>query len=86
MRCHSRPCAICPNAQELWPKADSILRRCCLGAQIVQWAPQNDLLGSGHVKAFLTHGGINGLYEVRYPHGNSIRHSAGQGAHKACHL
>ncbi len=32
--------------------------------QIVHWAPQNDLLGSGHVKAFLTHGGINGLYEV----------------------
>lgn len=32
--------------------------------QVVQWAPQNDLLGSGHVKAFLTHGGINGLYEV----------------------
>ena len=32
--------------------------------QVVQWAPQNDLLGSGRVRAFLTHGGINGLYEV----------------------
>ena len=34
--------------------------------QVVQWAPQNDLLGSGRVRAFLTHGGINGLYEVLY--------------------
>jgi hypothetical protein len=32
--------------------------------KVVQWAPQNDLLGSGHIGAFLTHGGINGLYEV----------------------
>lgn len=32
--------------------------------KVVQWAPQNGLLGSGHVRAFLTHGGINGLYEV----------------------
>ena len=32
--------------------------------KVVQWAPQNDLLGSGHLRAFLTHGGINGLYEV----------------------
>ncbi|CAK0754688.1 hypothetical protein CVIRNUC_002317 [Coccomyxa viridis] len=34
--------------------------------KVVQWAPQNDLLGSGRVRAFLTHGGINGLYEAAF--------------------
>ncbi len=34
-------------------------------AQVVQWAPQNDVLGHSKMRAFLTHGGVNGLYEVR---------------------
>ena len=33
--------------------------------QVVQWAPQNDVLGHPKTRAFLTHGGVNGLYEVR---------------------
>lgn len=33
-------------------------------SQIVRWAPQNDILGHPRTFAFLTHGGINGLYEV----------------------
>ncbi len=40
-----------------------------LGAdQVVQWAPQNDILGHGKTRAFLTHGGVNGLYEVHTTH------------------
>lgn len=40
-----------------------------LGAdQVVQWAPQNDLLGHAKTRAFLTHGGVNGLYEVQTMH------------------
>ena len=31
---------------------------------MVEWTPQNDLLGDGRVKAFVTHGGLNSIYEV----------------------
>ncbi|KAF5926793.1 hypothetical protein HPG69_001423 [Diceros bicornis minor] len=39
-----------------------------LGAntQLYDWIPQNDLLGHPKTKAFLTHGGINGIYEAIY--------------------
>lgn len=36
-------------------------------AQVVEWTPQNDLLGDGRVRAFVTHGGLNSIYEAR-PH------------------
>ncbi|BDA41086.1 UDP-glucuronosyltransferase 2B20 [Coccomyxa sp. Obi] len=39
--------------------------------KVVQWAPQNDLLGHAKTRAFLTHGGVNGLYEAAY-HGVPI--------------
>ena len=32
--------------------------------QVVEWTPQNDLLGDSRVKAFVTHGGLNSIYEV----------------------
>ena len=40
--------------------------------KIVNWAPQNDLLGHPNVKVFFTQGGTNSYNEVRLP----ILHSA----------
>uniref|UniRef100_U3KM06 UDP-glucuronosyltransferase n=1 Tax=Oryctolagus cuniculus TaxID=9986 RepID=U3KM06_RABIT len=39
-----------------------------LGAntRIYDWIPQNDLLGHPKTKAFITHGGMNGIYEAIY--------------------
>ncbi|KAB5522322.1 hypothetical protein PHYPO_G00158240 [Pangasianodon hypophthalmus] len=34
--------------------------------RIYEWIPQNDLLGHPKTKAFITHGGINGIYEAIY--------------------
>ncbi|XP_026236438.1 UDP-glucuronosyltransferase 2B15-like isoform X2 [Urocitellus parryii] len=34
--------------------------------QIYEWIPQNDLLGHPKTKAFITHGGANGIYEAIY--------------------
>ncbi|XP_004477626.1 UDP-glucuronosyltransferase 2A3 [Dasypus novemcinctus] len=34
--------------------------------RLYEWIPQNDLLGHPKTKAFVTHGGMNGLYEAIY--------------------
>ncbi|XP_059578160.1 UDP-glucuronosyltransferase 2A2 isoform X4 [Alligator mississippiensis] len=34
--------------------------------RIYDWIPQNDLLGHAKTKAFITHGGTNGIYEAIY--------------------
>ncbi|XP_051545469.1 UDP-glucuronosyltransferase 2A2-like isoform X1 [Myxocyprinus asiaticus] len=34
--------------------------------KLYDWIPQNDLLGHPKMKAFITHGGTNGLYEAIY--------------------
>lgn len=33
---------------------------------VVDWLPQNDLLGHSKTRAFVTHGGTNGIYEAIY--------------------
>nr|XP_019963667.1 PREDICTED: UDP-glucuronosyltransferase 2B20-like isoform X2 [Paralichthys olivaceus] len=33
---------------------------------LVEWLPQNDLLGHAKTKVFVTHGGTNGIYEAIY--------------------
>uniref|UniRef100_A0A3Q1FY84 UDP-glucuronosyltransferase n=1 Tax=Acanthochromis polyacanthus TaxID=80966 RepID=A0A3Q1FY84_9TELE len=33
---------------------------------LVEWLPQNDILGHPKTKVFITHGGTNGLYEAIY--------------------
>ena len=35
-------------------------------ARVIHFAPQNDLLGSGCVRAFVTQGGSNSYLEVRH--------------------
>uniref|UniRef100_A0A2K6QT33 UDP-glucuronosyltransferase n=1 Tax=Rhinopithecus roxellana TaxID=61622 RepID=A0A2K6QT33_RHIRO len=37
-----------------------------LNTRLYKWIPQNDLLGHPKTRAFLTHGGANGIYEAIY--------------------
>ena len=39
--------------------------------KLLDWAPQNDILGHPAVEAFVTHAGSNGLYEAAY-HGKPV--------------
>uniref|UniRef100_F6W899 2-hydroxyacylsphingosine 1-beta-galactosyltransferase n=2 Tax=Xenopus tropicalis TaxID=8364 RepID=F6W899_XENTR len=34
--------------------------------KLIEWIPQNDLLGHPKIKTFLSHGGLNGIFEAMY--------------------
>ncbi|XP_062898307.1 2-hydroxyacylsphingosine 1-beta-galactosyltransferase isoform X2 [Mobula hypostoma] len=34
--------------------------------RLVEWVPQNDLLGHPNIRGFLSHGGLNGIFEAMY--------------------
>ena len=40
-----------------------------LRVQIVAWMPQNDILAHPHLRAFLSHVGLNSMYEVCHRQG-----------------
>ena len=44
----------------------------CCCAQVLTWVPQNDILAHPNLKAFLSHVGINSMYEVRAKDGSEI--------------
>jgi hypothetical protein len=86
---HIQPC---PDKRLCWfacygMRASHCKRECVGALQIVHWAPQNDVLGHPKTRAFLTHGGINGLYEV-LPHTCrpyvNLHKSCGDRRNRAC--
>lgn len=53
-------------AKVIWKHKGSGPAQMGKNIKIVEWMPQNDLLGHPKVKAFVTHGGLNSIYESCY--------------------
>ncbi|KAJ8372973.1 hypothetical protein AAFF_G00272540 [Aldrovandia affinis] len=52
--------------QVLWRYGGEKPKTLASNTRIYDWIPQNDLLGHPKTKAFITHGGTNGIYEAIY--------------------
>nr|XP_033793661.1 2-hydroxyacylsphingosine 1-beta-galactosyltransferase isoform X2 [Geotrypetes seraphini] len=52
--------------QVLWRFSGSRPKNLGNNTKLVEWLPQNDLLGHPHIKAFLSHGGLNSIFEAIY--------------------
>lgn len=50
----------------LWRYSGETPETLAPNTRVYDWIPQNDLLGHKKTKAFITHGGTNGLYEAIY--------------------
>ncbi|XP_075993449.1 UDP-glucuronosyltransferase 2C1-like [Genypterus blacodes] len=50
----------------LWRYSGQTPKTLASNTKLFDWIPQNDLLGHPKTKAFVTHGGTNGLYEAVY--------------------
>ncbi|XP_069790299.1 UDP-glucuronosyltransferase 1A1-like [Narcine bancroftii] len=48
----------------LWRYTGKIPTALAPNTKLVKWLPQNDLLGHPKTRAFITHGGTNGIYEA----------------------
>ncbi|XP_069746449.1 UDP-glucuronosyltransferase 2A1-like isoform X3 [Narcine bancroftii] len=60
-----------PLPQVLWRYAGEAPKTLASNTKLYNWLPQNDLLGHPKTRAFITHGGTNGIYEAIY-HGVPI--------------
>ncbi|KAG8454043.1 hypothetical protein GDO86_000614 [Hymenochirus boettgeri] len=52
--------------QVIWRFSGSKPRNLGNNTKLVEWLPQNDLLGHPKIKTFLSHGGLNGIFEAMY--------------------
>ncbi|TSL28233.1 UDP-glucuronosyltransferase 2A1 [Bagarius yarrelli] len=50
----------------LWRYTGEKPKTLAANTRLYDWIPQNDLLGHSKTKAFITHGGTNGIYEAIY--------------------
>ncbi|XP_063345277.1 UDP-glucuronosyltransferase 2A2-like isoform X2 [Pelmatolapia mariae] len=66
---HCRPAK--PLPEVLWRYRGEKPESLGANTKIYDWIPQNDLLGHPKARAFITHGGTNGIYEAIY-HGVPI--------------
>ncbi|XP_071402356.1 UDP-glucuronosyltransferase 2A1-like isoform X3 [Centroberyx affinis] len=61
---HCRPAK--PLPEVLWRYKGEKPKTLGANTRIYDWIPQNDLLGHPKTRAFITHGGTNGIYEAIY--------------------
>ncbi|XP_030647782.1 UDP-glucuronosyltransferase 2A1 isoform X6 [Chanos chanos] len=61
---HCRPAKPLPKV--LWRYSGEKPETLAPNTRLYDWIPQNDLLGHPKTKAFITHGGTNGIYEAIY--------------------
>ncbi|XP_036994005.2 UDP-glucuronosyltransferase 2A1 isoform X2 [Artibeus jamaicensis] len=61
---HCKPAKPLPKV--LWRYTGNIPGTLGANTRLYDWMPQNDLLGHPKTKAFITHGGTNGIYEAIY--------------------
>uniref|UniRef100_A0A8D1AJW9 UDP-glucuronosyltransferase n=1 Tax=Sus scrofa TaxID=9823 RepID=A0A8D1AJW9_PIG len=61
---HCKPAKPLPKV--LWRYSGKRLTTLGANTRLYDWIPQNDLLGHPKAKAFITHGGTNGIYEAIY--------------------